>query len=101
MLQVDQNSQYLIVANDAELFRNNDFNNVFMSTCARHYGYNYLRSLLLPLLKTIDSLPPGHSFEIDPLLVGAEAAAKNQKIVERVASSFIDIITSSVPAFPS
>ena len=72
-----------------------------MSTCARHYGYNYLRSLLLPLIKTIASLPAGHSFEIDPIVVGEQAAAENQKVVEFVASSFIDIITSSVPAFPS
>ncbi|CAL1700085.1 unnamed protein product [Somion occarium] len=87
--------------NEADLFRSNSFYCVFMSTCARLYGYNYLRSLLIPLLKTIASLPPGHKFEIDPVMVGEQAAADNQQVVELVASSFIDIITSSVPAFPS
>ncbi len=47
------------------------------------------------------SLPEGQTYDLDPSKVGEQQVAINQKAVELVASSFLEIITSSVPVFPS
>ncbi|KAI0080777.1 hypothetical protein K474DRAFT_1717515 [Panus rudis PR-1116 ss-1] len=86
---------------ETSLFRGNSIYNRFMSACARRYGYNYIRSIINPLEKAMAEMPPDHSYEIDPAKVGEEAAAKNQKVVELIAKSFLSIIASSVPAFPA
>lgn len=73
----------------------------FLSAFAKLYGYNYLRNLIRPLVTTMTSLPEGQTYDLDPSKVGEQQVAINQKAVELVASSFLEIITSSVPVFPS
>ena len=74
----------------------------FLSAFAKIYGYNYLRSLIIPLIKTMTSMPPGHGYNLDPGKGSDDEDLKqNAENVKLVASSFLDIITSSVPAFPS
>ena len=87
--------------NDTELFRGNSMYTRFLSAFAKLYGYNYLRNLIAPLVKIMTTIPPGHSYDLDPSKCGEQQTVINQKSVELVASNFLDIITSSVPAFPS
>ncbi|KAI0686496.1 hypothetical protein BC835DRAFT_1523052 [Cytidiella melzeri] len=87
--------------NEAALFRSNSTCTRFLSAFARIYGYNYLRNLIIPLVKTMTSLPPGHSYDLDPTKAVIENAAQNQRHLEFVASKFLEIITSSIPALPS
>ncbi|THH13571.1 hypothetical protein EW146_g6666 [Bondarzewia mesenterica] len=86
---------------EASLFRGNSSCTRLLSAFAKIHGYSYLRSLIIPLIKTMASVPPGHSYELDPDRVGKEQAERNRQNVEVVASSFLNIITLSVPALPS
>ncbi|KAI0340881.1 hypothetical protein BDW22DRAFT_1485833 [Trametopsis cervina] len=87
--------------NEAALFRSNSTCTRFLSAFARIYGYNYLRKLIIPLVKTMSSLPPGHSYDLDPAKGPIENPAQNQRDLELVAASFLEIISASTPAFPS
>jgi hypothetical protein len=87
--------------NEAELFRGNSSCTRLLSAFARIHGYTYLRSLLIPLIKTMTSLPPGRGYELDPSKAGDQDVKQNQKNVELVAASFLEIISASVPALPS
>ncbi|KAJ3551785.1 hypothetical protein NM688_g4509 [Phlebia brevispora] len=86
---------------ETALFRSNSTCTRFLSAFARIYGYSYLRDLIVPLIKTMSSLPPGHSYDLDPTKAPNQDYAQNQKDLEFVAGSFLEIITASVPAFPS
>lgn len=90
-----------VADSDAALFRSNSTCTRFLSAFARIYGYNYLRNLIIPLVKTMSSLPPGHSYDLDPTKAVILDANQNQRDLEVVASSFLVIITASIPAFPS
>jgi neurofibromin 1 len=46
-------------------------------------------------------MPPGHGYELAPEKVGEDVAISNQRNVEIVATSFLKIVTSSVPALPA
>ena len=87
--------------NEAELFRGNSTCTRMLSAFAKIHGYTYLRSLIVPLVKTMESLPAGQSYVLDPALVPADQREQNQRNVEVVATSFLNIITASVPAIPS
>ncbi|KAA1466679.1 hypothetical protein DENSPDRAFT_831556 [Dentipellis sp. KUC8613] len=87
--------------NEAELFRGNSTCTRLLSAFGRIHGYTYLRSLIIPLIKNMTDLPPGCGFELDPAKAGDQDVKQNQKNVEVVASSFLDIITSSIPILPS
>jgi hypothetical protein len=87
--------------NEASLFRGNSTCTRFLSAFAKIHGYNYLRSLILPLVKTMLAMPPGHGYELDPTKSGDQSLSQNQENVELVASSFLEIISASVPAIPS
>lgn len=88
--------------NEAELFRGNSTCTRLLSHFARIHGYNYLRSLIIPLMKTMGSLPPGCGYVLDPTKVADEQELRqNLKNVEVVASSFLSIVSSSLPALPS
>ncbi|KAF7352222.1 hypothetical protein MVEN_01185600 [Mycena venus] len=88
--------------NEAALFRSNSTCTRFLSAFAKVHGYSYLRSLIIPLIKSMASLPPGQSYELDPDKpdVGEARAAQNLENVKFVAASFLEIITSSIPALP-
>lgn len=44
--------------------------------------------------------PPGHAYDLDPVRVSPDKLDQNRKDVEMVTSSFLDIISASVPVFP-
>ncbi|KAJ7458402.1 hypothetical protein B0H11DRAFT_187286 [Mycena galericulata] len=87
---------------EAALFRSNSTCTRFLSAFAKVHGYAYLRSLIMPLIKSMASVPPGHGYELDPEKpdVGEVKAAQNLENVKFVAASFLEIITSSIPALP-
>ncbi|CCM02314.1 uncharacterized protein FIBRA_04405 [Fibroporia radiculosa] len=86
--------------NDTALFRGNSTCTRFLSAFANIYGYNYLRSLVIPLIKTMTSMPAGHGYDLDPAKVGEQAARRNQANIQLITSSFLEIILSSVPVVP-
>ena len=92
---------YSDTENEAELFRGNSTCTRLLSHFARTHGYNYLRSLIIPLMKTMGSLPPGRGYVLDPSKVTDDELHQNLKNVEVVASSFLSIVSSSLPALPS
>jgi hypothetical protein len=87
--------------NETELFRGNSTCTRLLSHFARTHGYNYLRSLIIPLMKTMGSLPPGCGYILDSSKVTDDELRQNLKNVEVVASSFLSIVSSSLPALPS
>ncbi|KAF9266130.1 hypothetical protein L218DRAFT_1016740 [Marasmius fiardii PR-910] len=87
--------------NEAALFRGNSTCTRFLSAFARIHGYNYLRSLVGPLVKSMESLPPGQGYELDPSKAGEQDVVQNRKNIEYVAQSFLEIIGSSTSKIPS
>ena len=85
---------------DTALFRSNSTCTRFLSAFARVYGYNYLRSLIAPLVKLVTTMPPGHGYELDPARVSIEELKQNKETVEFITGKFLDIISSSIPALP-
>ena len=47
------------------------------------------------------SMPPGQGYDLDPTKAGDQDVAANRANVQLVASSFLEIVSSSVPALPS
>src|SRR6267154_4016481 len=86
--------------NEVDLFRGNSTCTRFLSAFARIHGYNYLSGLLIPLIKTMTSMPVGHAYDLDPAKAGWDNLEQNQRNVELIALSFLDIISSSVPTLP-
>jgi hypothetical protein len=73
---------------------------MFLSAFARLHGYNYLRNLVKHLLDTMAAMPPGTSYEVDPAKAMRQDIMQNQKNVEYVASVFLRLVSSSLPALP-
>lgn len=86
--------------NESSLFRSNSTCTRFLSAFARLHGYQYLRSLIQPLMDTMVQMPPGTGYEIDPTKAVGQDIAHNQRNVEYVASTFLGLISSSLPALP-
>lgn len=86
---------------EASLFRGNSICTRFLSAFARVYGYNYLRNLIQPLIKTMSSLPPNHAYDLDPSKAPNTDYEQNKRDLIYVASAFLDIVSASAPAIPS
>ncbi|KAF9527976.1 hypothetical protein CPB83DRAFT_363170 [Crepidotus variabilis] len=86
--------------NEANLFRSNSTCTRFLSAFAKLHGYNYLRSLVQPLVNTMLAMPTGTSYEVDPNKAYGQDIAQNQRNVEYVASTFLNLMSSSLPALP-
>lgn len=99
--QQDGESYAPLTDSDTALFRSNSTCTRFLSAFARVYGYNYLRSLILPLVKLVTTMPPGRGYELDPSRVSKEELKQNKETVELITSKFLEIISSSIPALPS
>jgi hypothetical protein len=88
------------LANEIGLFRTNSTFMRFLSAFGRLHGYNYLRSLVQPLVNTMSTMPPGTSYDIDPTKAIGQDIAANLRSLEYVASTFINSMSSSLPALP-
>ncbi|KAF7302288.1 Ras-GAP domain-containing protein [Mycena indigotica] len=89
--------------NESQLFRSNTTCTRFLSAFAKVHGYTYLRSLIIPLIKAMAAVPPGHGYELDPDKpdVGEAKAAQNLENVKVIASTFLEIISMSLPTLPA
>ncbi|KAM6496242.1 hypothetical protein JOM56_008948 [Amanita muscaria] len=86
---------------ESGLFRSNSTCARFLSAFARIHGYNYLRNLIQPLIKSMLSMPSGCSYELDPSKAKDQDLSQNQKNIEFIASSFLTLIGASIPALPA
>ncbi|KIK64870.1 hypothetical protein GYMLUDRAFT_83217 [Collybiopsis luxurians FD-317 M1] len=85
----------------AELFLSNSICTRFLSAFARIHGYNYLRTLIGALIKSMESLPASQGFELDPMKAGGQDIVENRKKIESLAHMFLEAISSSVSTLPS
>ena len=46
------------------------------------------------------AMPPGTGYEVDPIKATGQDIIQNQKNLEYVASTFLGLISSSLPALP-
>src|SRR5260221_1713290 len=84
--------------NEIGLFRTNSTFMRFLSAFGRLHGYNYLRSLVQPLVNTMSAMPHWTSYDIDPNSAIGQDIGANQRSLEYVASSFIKLMSTSLPA---
>ncbi|KZS91243.1 hypothetical protein SISNIDRAFT_487571 [Sistotremastrum niveocremeum HHB9708] len=78
------------------LFRGNNMYTLLLSGFTRLHGYDYLREVLLPTIKTMTGLPAGMSYEIDPRqLKTGEDISQNLRNVLLVSKALVDVITES------
>ncbi|KAG6919754.1 hypothetical protein DXG01_001588 [Tephrocybe rancida] len=91
-----------LAATDTEqnIFRSDTTCTRFFSAFAKIHGYNYLRTLVQPLIKIMVDDSSGCGYDLDPTRVGDEEAKRNTMHVELVAAHFLEILSSSVPALP-
>ena len=81
------------------VFRSNSFRTHLLSVYAKMHGYEYLRTVLGPLITELSAKTL--SFEIDPQrLEPAENVTVNQARLEELAQSFIDAICTSAHRVP-
>ncbi|CDR87933.1 related to Neurofibromin [Sporisorium scitamineum] len=89
-------------ATEEMVFRSNSFCNTLLSTFARTHGYDYLRSIMVPLITEFAHKPAGFSVEMNPSRVEPGGSAlKNQNALEEIAQSFVDAICSSAHRVPA
>lgn len=89
-------------ATEEMVFRSNSFCTTLLSTFARTHGYDYLRSIMAPLITDFARKPAGFSVEMDPSRVEPGGSAlKNQTALEEIAQAFIDAICSSAHRVPA
>ncbi|KAG8981934.1 Ras GTPase activating protein ira2 [Tulasnella sp. 425] len=87
---------------EAGLFRGNSMCTRLLSAFARLHGYNYLRSLLSPLIQQMSAMPPGHSYELDPSrLREGEDIEENERNLKFICQAFLDVICESVAILPT
>lgn len=89
-------------ATEEMVFRSNSFCTTLLSAFARTHGYEYLRSIMAPLITEFASRPAGFSVEMDPSRVEPGGSAlRNQEALEEIAQAFIDAICSSAHRVPA
>ncbi|GAC96962.1 RasGAP group protein [Pseudozyma hubeiensis SY62] len=89
-------------ATEEMVFRSNSFCTTLLSTFARTHGYDYLRSIMAPLITEFARKPAGFSVEMDPSRVEPGGSVlKNQSALEDIAQTFIDAICSSAHRVPA
>jgi neurofibromin 1 len=65
------------------------------------HGYNYLRSLILPLIQVMKDMPPGHSYDMDPAKAVGQDIEQNKRNVEIATTAFLQVVTASIHSLPS
>jgi hypothetical protein len=72
-----------------------------LSAFARLHGYNYLRSILSPLIVLMTELPVGRGYELDPSkLRPGETQEENVENLQMITKAFVDVISDSIPVIP-
>jgi neurofibromin 1 len=86
---------------ESELFRANSTTTRLLTVYARTYGYNYLRSTLLPLLVSLSEKPAECSFELDPTKASPkDDIERNAEDLKLMCQALLDLICSSINKVP-
>ncbi|KAG8959528.1 Ras GTPase activating protein ira2 [Tulasnella sp. 419] len=86
---------------EAALLRSNSMCTRFLSAFAKIHGYNYLRTLLSPLIHQMSVMPVGHSYELDPTKARpGEDLDENERNLKFICQAFLDVICGSVAILP-
>ncbi|KAK0555397.1 Ras GTPase activating protein ira2 [Tilletia horrida] len=94
--------EILSTPSEEMVFRSNSFRTHLLSVFVRTHGYEFLRSIIGPLVMEMASKPRGYSFEIDPSKIEpGDSVHINQIRLEEMAQAFIDQIRSSAPRVPA
>jgi len=94
--------EILSTPSEEMVFRSNSFRTHLLSVFARTHGYEYLRSIIGPLVMEMASKPRGYSFEIDPQRIDpGDSVHINQARLEEMAQAFIDQIRASAHRVPA
>uniref|UniRef100_V5ET08 Ras GTPase activating protein RasGAP n=2 Tax=Kalmanozyma brasiliensis (strain GHG001) TaxID=1365824 RepID=V5ET08_KALBG len=89
-------------ATEEMVFRSNSFCTTLLSTFAKTHGYDYLRSIMAPLITEFARKPLGFSVEMDPTRIEPGGSVfDNQAALEEIAQAFIDAICSSAHRVPA
>ena len=67
---------------------------------AKLHGYDYLRTVLKPLIDQMCSFPEECNFELDPARAAGQDIRHNQEAIIVLAKAFLDIICASATALP-
>lgn len=88
------------IENESSLFRSNSIYNRFLSAFAKIQGYNYLRQLILPIVKSMADLPAGQGYELDPSKANGQNLDQNQSNVQFLTTKFLELIFASRAGLP-
>jgi len=83
------------------LFRGNSTSSRLLGAFTKIHGYNYLRSLIQPLIHVMKEMPSGHSFDMNPAKSVGEDIEQNRRNVEVATSAFLQVVTASIQSLPS
>ncbi|CAD6915554.1 unnamed protein product [Tilletia controversa] len=94
--------EILSTPSEEMVFRSNSFRTHLLSVFARTHGYEFLRSIIGPLVMEMAAKPRGYSFEIDPQRIEpGDSVHINQARLEEMAQAFIDQIRASAHRVPA
>ncbi|KAE8216200.1 hypothetical protein CF327_g640 [Tilletia walkeri] len=94
--------EILSTPSEEMVFRSNSFRTHLLSVFARTHGYEFLRSIIGPLIMEMAAKPRGYSFEIDPQRIEpGDSVHINQARLEEMAQAFIDQIRASAHRVPA
>ncbi|KDQ15349.1 hypothetical protein BOTBODRAFT_54648 [Botryobasidium botryosum FD-172 SS1] len=86
---------------ESEIFRSNTMGCRLLSVFAKQHGYNYLHTILPPLLAQMAHMPLDHSYEIDPTRVRhPDELTQNSANLQIIAKAFLEVICTSVGIVP-
>ena len=82
------------------LFRGNSTSARLLGSFTKIHGYNYLRSLILPLIQVMKDMPQGHSYDMDPAKAVGQDIDQNKRNVEIATTAFLQVVTASIHSLP-
>ena len=82
------------------LFRGNSTSARLLGAFTKIHGYNYLRSLIQPLIQVMRDMPPGHSYDMDPTRAQGQDIEQNKRNVEIATTAFLQVVTASIHSLP-
>lgn len=101
LMKVLVERELALTTHQSELFRANSIMTRLITTFAKTYGYNYVRSCLTPLVISMGEKPQECSFELDPAKGGsAEVIDRNAEHLRLMCQALLDIIYNSTPMLP-
>lgn len=83
------------------LFRGNSTSLRLLGSFTKIHGYNYLKSLIQPLIQVMREMPSGQSYDMDPAKAVGQDIDQNRRNVEVATAAFLQVVTASIHSLPS